>query len=119
MPQGVNQAIFLIWITIGLSIIAALINKWTGVISSGDFAFSIIFYAILCIFPYKLGNGSNSARWIYAILVVASILFMLGGIIPEMPKADIIVSVITFPLEIYILFQLFQKDASHWFSKAT
>lgn len=117
MPKGVKQAIFLIWITIGLSVIAALINKWIGVTSSGEFASNIIFYSTLCIFPYKLGKGSNAARWIYAILVAASILFMLGGLLPEMLKLDIIVSVITLPIEIYILFQLFQEDASRWFSR--
>jgi len=117
MPKGVKQAILGIWITIALSLIAALTNKWTGVISTGEFAFYIFMYAIFCIFPYKLGKGSNPARWVYTVLTAASMLLMLGGMATEMPKADLIVSVIMIPIEIYIVIQLFKRKASQWFTK--
>ncbi|MDO6514566.1 hypothetical protein [Neptuniibacter sp. 2_MG-2023] len=117
MPTGVNQAVIAIWITIGLSVAAALINRWIGEISSGEFMWYIIVYAILCVFPYKLSKGSNPARWVYAIFFAVSILFMLGGVSSDMPKADWIVSIITLPIEIFIIYRLFQAEASLWFKQ--
>ncbi len=116
MPQGVNQAIIAIWVTIGLSVIAALINNWTGAISTGEFAWYIIMYSLFCIFPYKLGKGSNPTRWVYSIFFAISILFMLGGIGSDMPKADWIVSIITLPIGVFVIFRLFQSEASEWFN---
>jgi hypothetical protein len=118
MPQGINQAIIAIWVTIGLSIIAALINTWVGDISTGEFVGYIIAYSLICIFPYKLGKGSNPARWVYGIFFVASVLFMLGGVGNGMPKADWIVSIIMFPIEVFAIFRLFQPEASEWFAQA-
>ncbi len=117
MPKEVNQAIIGIWITIGLSVLSALFNRWSDAISTGDFAGYIFIYALFCIFPYKLGKGSNPARWIYSILAVASMLFMLGGVGSDMPKADLVVSVIMVPIEIFIIAKLFQSEVSLWFSQ--
>ncbi len=115
MPQGVNQAIIAIWVTIGLSVIAALINTWVGDISTGEFVFYILIYSLLCIFPYKLSRGSNPARWVYCVFFGASVLFMLGGVGSDMPKADWIASIIMLPIEIFAIFRLFQTEASEWF----
>lgn len=115
MPQGIKQAIIAVWVTIGLSVLAALVNKWSGQISTGGFMFNIIVYSLFCIFPYKLSKGSNPARWIYTILAVMSVLFMLGGIGSTMPKADLVVSIIMIPIEAFIIFRLFQAESSSWF----
>jgi len=117
MPQGINQAITAIWITIGLSLIAALINKWNGDASMGGFILYIVVYSIYCIFPYKLAKGSNPTRWVYAILSAATILLMLGGATNEMPIADIVVSIIMTPLEVFIIFRLFQSKSAIWFTQ--
>lgn len=115
MPHGVNQAIIAIWVTIGLSVIAALINKWVGDISTGEFVWYIILYSLICIFPYKLGKGSNPSRWVYSVFVAVSVLLMLGGVGTDMPKADWAVSIITLPIEAFVIFRLFQAEASSWF----
>ncbi len=86
MPSGVSQAIIAIWVTIGLSVIAALVNTWTGEISTGEFVFYILIYSLLCLFPYKLAKASNPARWVYCIFFAGSVLFMLGGVATDMPK---------------------------------
>ena len=117
MPEGVKQAVIGVWVTIGLSVLAALINKWVGAVSTDEFVTYIIFYSIFCIFPYKLNKGSNPTRWVYAVLVGITILFMLGGIGGEVPKVDLVVSVLMIPIEIFILFKLFQPEATEWFSR--
>ena len=118
MPQGVDQAIIAIWITIGLSVIAALISTWAGDISSGELIFYIIVYSLICLFPYNLGKGSNPARWVYGIFVAVSILFMLGGVANDMPKADWVVSIIILPIDAFVIYRLFQADASQWFARS-
>ena len=120
MPQGIKQAITAIWVTIFLSVIAALVNSWLGQISIGEFVWYIIIYSLYCLFPYKLAKGSNPARWVYTILFAGSTLIMLGSgvFVLSMPIADLVVSVIIFPIEIFIIFRLFQSSASEWFTQS-
>lgn len=118
MPIGVNQAIIAIWITLALSVVAALINKWLGEVSTGEFVWYIITYSICCIFPYKLSKRSNPTRWTYAIFVAATFVLMLGGIASDMPKADFVVSIIMIPVEFFAVFRLFQPEASRWFKES-
>jgi hypothetical protein len=118
-PTGVNQAVIGIWATIVLSAISTLINKWVGDISMDEFVFTIIIYVIVCILPYKISKGSNAARYVYLVIFAISILFLLAGIGYEMPKLDLILSVLLIPIEIFIIFRLFQPEASAWFSSAT
>jgi len=115
MPNGVNQAILGVWMTIGLSVFTALFNRWFDVITADMFVVYIVSYALFCIFPYKLGKGSNLTRWIYTILTGVSWLLILGDVGGNMPKADLVVSIIMFPIEIFIIVKLFQSEASQWF----
>ena len=116
-PTGINQAVIGIWLTIMLSAIAALVNKWLDVISMEEFIFTIILYAFLCIFPYKINKGSNATRYVYLVFFAISMLFMLAGIGDDMPKIDFILSIILIPVELFIIYRLFQKDSSPWFSQ--
>ena len=115
-PAGVNQAVVAIWATIAVSAISSLINNWMGVISGGEFAFNMLMYGLVCIIPYKIGNRSNAARYVYLIFVIIGLLFMLGDMGVEIPKLDMILSVLLIPVEIFILYRLFQREASEWFS---
>ena len=114
-PEGVNQAIIGIWATIGLSAVVSLINKWMGAISMEEFIFTILFYALICILPYKINKGSKAARYVYLIFFAISILFMLAGVGNDIPKLDLILSIILIPVELFIVYRLFQKDSSSWF----
>jgi len=116
-PQSVFQAEIAIWGTLAISAICALINKLIGDIGIGEFATSIIMYGILCIVPYKIGRGSNAARYFYTIVFVASILFLLGGMNEYVPKLDVIMSFVLIPVEIFIIYRLFQSDSTSWFHR--
>jgi len=116
-PAGVNQAVIAIWATIALSAISSLINNWMGVISGGEFAFNLFIYGLVCIIPYKIGNRSNAARYVYLIFVIIGIFFMLGNMGVEIPKLDMILSVVLIPVEVFILYRLFQLEASDWFTE--
>ena len=115
-PKGVNQAIIAIWATIILSVLASLISTWIGGITPGEFTFNLIVYGLICIIPYKIGNRSNAARYVYLILIVIGILLWLGGVTGDVPKLDLILSVVLIPVEIFVLYRLFQREASEWFT---
>ncbi len=116
MPAKVNIAINLIWVSIALCILASLANIWAGYISSDEFVFAIILYGALCIFPYKIGCRSNAARWVYAVLIGITILMILGGIVTDMPKFDVVATIITVPIDVYTLFCLFHSESNIWFT---
>lgn len=116
-PSGVNQAIIAIWVTLGISALLSLYNKVTGAHDNGQFIGELFIYALLCIIPYKLSNGSNAARYVYAVLTAFTtlLLFALPSSFEETPKITFIVSVIMTPVEVFILYRLFQAEASAWF----
>jgi hypothetical protein len=116
IPKSINQAVMGIWATIALSAIGSLINKWLGSISMGEFVFTVFLYALVCILPYKISKGSNPARYVYLIFFIITILLMLAGMGEEIPKLDFVLSIILIPVEIFIIYRLFQKESSVWFS---
>lgn len=114
-PHGVKQAIIAIWATLALSALSALIAKVLGISSKSEFISAIVVYALICIVPYKISNRSNPARYVYAVITCVSFLFMAAGV-GDLNKVDFAVSVLLIPAEIFILYRLFQRDASEWFS---
>lgn len=114
-PQGVKQAILAIWLTLAISAASALVGKLSGLSSQSDFVGAIIVYAFMCIIPYKLSNRSNASRYVYVVLAIISFLFMAAGI-GKLNKIDFAVSVLLIPVEIFIIFRLFQPEASAWYT---
>jgi hypothetical protein len=116
-PSGVRQAVVIIWVTLVICTLVALIDKWTGNLGTGAFAFMLIAYAFFCIVPYKISQGSNAARYFYVVFSVMSALFTLGGDV-SIPKLDFLVTILLIPVEIFIIFRLFQGEASAWFTSS-
>lgn len=115
MPQGVQQAVLTIWGTLLLSALLALYQKLTGLSTEIEFIGTLFVYALCGILPYKIGNQSNAARYVYTVLTVISFLFLLA--MPgTMKPTDLILSILLVPIEIFIIFRLFQQEASAWFA---
>ena len=118
-PSEVKQAVLAILATLAISTFLALYQKLTGSISSGQFIGTIIIYAFLCILPYKISNKSNPARYVYLLLTIVTLL-MFFAVDYKKHKIEFFVSFILTPIEIFIIYRLFQKESSHWFvSKKT
>lgn len=115
IEANIQKTINLVWLSIGLTCLSQLLNIWAKLISPGAFTASILIMGLCCIIPYKLSQRSNAARYVYAVLVGIGILFILSGIDNSQTKIDIVFSIITFPLDIYILIKLFSDEASDWF----
>ena len=118
-PSEVKQAVLAILATLAISTFLALYQKITGSISSGQFIGTIIIYAFLCILPYKISNKSNPARYVYLLLTIVTLL-MFFAVDYKKHKIEFFVSFILTPIEIFIIYRLFQKESSQWFvSKKT
>ena len=115
LPQGVRQAIYAVWLTLAISAASALVGKLSGLSSQGEFVGAILVYALMCMIPYKLSNRSNASRYVYVVLTVISFLFMAAGV-GKLNKIDFAVSVVLIPVEAFIIFRLFQPEASAWFT---
>jgi hypothetical protein len=116
-PQPVKNAIHAIWLCIGLSVIAALLDRLTGRMPTGEFAFNVMMYGLTVMIPYKLTRRSNATRVIFAVLIAVSLLIWLGGVSVTLPPFSRIASIVELPiiaLSIYWLF--FIPSASEWFS---
>ena len=113
-PSGIKQAVIAILATLAISTLLALYQKLTGNASSAAFIGSIIIYALFCIIPYKISNKSNAARYVYLVLDIVMILSAFA-IDYEKYKLEFIVSLALIPIEVFILYRLFQKEASNWF----
>lgn len=114
-PNGVKQAVLATWATLALSALSSLLAKLSGLISPGEFVGAVVIDAILCVIPYKLSNRSNATRYIYVVLMASSFLFMAAGEF-SLNKIDFAVSVLLIPVEVFIIFRLFQPEASAWFT---
>ena len=115
-PQGVKQAILAIWATLAISSFSALAANISGFTTQGEFIFCIFSYAVLCIIPYKLSKRSNPARYVYVILTAISFLFMFSGVGTTMNIIDFAVSVLLVPIDLFVIYKLFQPEASIWFT---
>jgi transcriptional regulator with XRE-family HTH domain len=116
-PQHVTYAVLALFGTLVLAALAAVVSKWTGEISAGEFVINILWYSLLCIIPYKIYNGSNAARFIFLIMMISSYFLWLGGMMSELSVADRIASFISMPIELCVTYLLFNKTSSPWFTK--
>lgn len=116
IPKGVNQAVIATWATLAMSAVVTTVDKRMGEISEGMFIGSLVFYGLCCIFPYKLSKGSNLTRYLFAILTVIGYLTMLGGVTDGLTRLDLVFSVLTIPVDAFIIWRLFTGEANDWFT---
>jgi len=116
VPAGVKQAVIAIWATIAVSAVLAAYSKVTGLYSEGEFFSALFISALLCIIPYKLSNGSNASRYVYVVLSAMTVLVAIGSA-AQVKKLDMYISVMLLPVEAFIIYRLFEKEASAWFTK--
>lgn len=116
-PQTVTLALNVIWASIVVSALLALVDKVTGHVSANHFMFNLIGYGLVCIIPYKISQRSNGWRYAFAILTVISILMILGGVGGEITKLEKIGSILTLPMGLFALYKLFDQESNCWFKE--
>lgn len=120
MPNSVRNAVIALWITIAISAIAVLIDKLTGQITDDMFLLHLIIYALTCIIPYKISNGSNATRYVFLILLVYVIFAWIGSpeeMVKATPKWSLMASYIVTVIDALIIYWLFSSSSTQWFKK--
>jgi hypothetical protein len=116
-PSTVYQAETMIWMTLLVSAAISLIDLKSGTVGQGRFMADLFVYGLLCIIPYKIGRGSNAARYVFTIMSVIGFLMMLGGVGGEdTTRLERIAGYVMTPLNVFILYRLFQPESSQWFN---
>lgn len=115
-PPSVRRGVNLLWVTLAITALGALLNRFLGVIGEGEFAAVLFVYALCAVFPYKIGRGSNATRFVYLVLLIGSVLYSIGTGFSTTTKVDAILSILLLPAEIYAIYCLFTADANRWFA---
>jgi ribosomal protein L37E len=112
--KKIKNGIIAFLITIAISVLVTLIQKWSGVIDSGLLLLSLMFYSIFLIIPYKIYRGRNWARYVYIVIFIMHIIMFLG-IIKEMKNIEIVFTIISIPFGIYSILCFFNEETKEWF----
>jgi hypothetical protein len=115
-PPPVKNAIQAIWVCIVLSVIATLLDRLTGYMPTGDFAFNLMIYALTVMIPYKLARRSNATRVVFAVLIAVSLLSWLGGSSFPLPPFSKIAALVELPIIALSIYWLFLPSATKWFT---
>lgn len=115
-PTSVGRGVALLWVTLAITALGAVLNRLLGVTGEGEFAAVLFFYALCAIFPYKISRGSNATRIVYVVLLIGSLLYSIGTGFSAATKVDVILSIVLLPVELYALSCLFTAEANQWFA---
>jgi hypothetical protein len=111
----IRYAVLAIWVTIALSVVIAVIDRQTGAMSSGNFLGSLFIYAFVCILPFKISEGKNWARYVYAVVVALTTAVLFAGETQDASTLALIFSWFSLPLEAWVLYCLFRPGSGAWF----
>lgn len=123
-PESLKNSIILMWMILALSTAIVLIEKLSGNFTMGIFVIEIIVMSLYAIFPIKINNGSDTARYIYVILNIASIIFNIGAMQEiENLKSNannytimsMILGAISGIMTIYTFYGIFTKESNEYF----
>ncbi len=115
-PQSVARGVIAIWVSLFISAAAVVVAARMGLVGAGEFAFALVFYALLCIVPYKISNGSNAARYVYFVLCALGVLISFAGV-DALTKPELIASIVEAPLTIYSIVLLAKPSSNAYFSR--
>lgn len=122
-PVGVRKAVKVLWLLLAVDAVNTIIDLSVGHASMLTAVLSIIPIGLFCIFPYKIGNGSNAARYGYFVvnclgyaLVIAGALIVDTTTPSPCNTLDYIMDLVEVPFFTYAYWNLFQPDANKWFT---
>lgn len=114
-PTSISRAEKLIYITIGASILARLVSAMMGGTSMDVLLLDMLVSALFCLIPYQIGKGYGLARHLYLGAVVIGVVGLFAG--SQVPLLDVLLVVLTAPLQGYAIWLLFRPDSTKWFEK--
>lgn len=114
-PTAVSRALLVIWTTFGISAVLAVVDRMLGHLTPEAFLGTLILYMTLTVLPYKISQGRNWARYTYAVLAAFAAAMMVAGETAGATKIELVWAWVTLPLEAWIVYSLFTREANQWF----
>jgi hypothetical protein len=116
-PSSVKFAEYALWASLASYVVVLVIERALGIISSGYFFSTLIATGLFAIFPYKIGQGRNWARYAYLVISVMGYAMLAAGETAEMPRPEVILSWAHIPLDVVIVTMLFKEQSREWFGR--
>ena len=116
-PISVKRAELIIWLSLAASTVLAIVERQRDIISVGVFVATLVLYSLYCIIPYKIGRGSNFARYAYAFLSAAGFALMLSTDLKESAHYEVVLAWVETPFTAISLYWLFKSSSEPWFEK--
>ena len=114
-PQFINTAIQLIWFTIGIDIVAMVASYDGTVANTESLTFNGVMLLLYAFATVQISIGKNWARRFYAFLIAMEFALVAAFGLSDASELEVVVTYLTLPLELWILFRLFGADADEWF----
>jgi len=116
MPKNVKQGTNIMWTIIVLSVLGLLLHKFIGFLYNDEFIFSMSYYIILSVIVYKVGSGSNIARYLYLLLFIfTTVKFLTSSM--AVTGISLLISALIIPLNLFAIYKVFNKGSKEWFTK--
>jgi hypothetical protein len=114
-PQFISTAIQLIWLTIAIDAVMMVVS-YDGTSANADsLTFNgaiLLFYAVVTV---QISAGRNWARRSYAFLMAMELALVAAFGLSDASELEELVTYLTLPLEIWVLYRLFCAEADAWF----
>ena len=114
-PKSMVSAVKLIFVCIGVSSIATLVDFLFFDNTFGHFIFESLLLILYLLFPYKMLRGSDVARFLFVMLEAVSLALFFTSDLNIYP-ASVVAAFLQIPILGYIFTLLFKSDSNKWFA---
>jgi hypothetical protein len=114
-PQFISTAIQLIWLTICIDVLTMIASYDGTSANTQSLAFNGVMLMLYAFVTVKMSNGKNWARRSYAFLIAMEFSLVAAFGLSDASELEVLVTYLTLPLELWILYRLFGTEADGWF----
>jgi hypothetical protein len=114
-PRSVTVSVQAIWVT-NLASALLMVAQYDGTPGSDEMVvFNVVLLALYVMVTIKIAAGKNWARLTYAFLVALECAVLAAFGLDQASELEALVTYLTLPLEIWILWRLFGAQSDAWF----
>ena len=106
-----------LWVSYGVSVVLAVADRLLGNHSPEAFLGTLALYVVLTVIPYKISQGRNWARYLFAVLTVFGVAVIAAGDTESVTKLELLWSWACVPLDAWIAYSLFSRESNVWFAE--
>lgn len=114
-PQFIGTAIQLIWLTLALDALTMGANYDGTPANLDSLTFNGTMLIVYAFVTLKIAVGRNWARRSYAFLVALEFALVAAFGLSDATELEVLLTYLTLPLELWILYRLFGAEADVWF----